>query len=64
MDTPGVPRTGKSQKAVENREKWRKLVAKSSVVPQMTLAVKRLIMMMMMMISVSNLRNSVISHTP
>ena len=24
---------GKSQKAVENREKWRKLVAKSSVVP-------------------------------
>ena len=25
---------GKSQKAMENREKWRKLVAKSSVVPQ------------------------------
>ena len=25
---------GRSQKAVENREKWRKLVAKSSVVPQ------------------------------
>ena len=25
---------GKSQMAVENREKWRKLVAKSSVVPQ------------------------------
>ena len=25
---------GKSQGAVENREKWRKLVAKSSVVPQ------------------------------
>ena len=24
----------KSQKAVEDREKWRKLVAKSSVVPQ------------------------------
>ena len=24
----------KSQKAVENREKWRKLVVKSSVVPQ------------------------------
>ena len=24
----------KSQKAAENREKWRKLVAKSSVVPQ------------------------------
>ena len=25
---------GKSQRAVENREKWRKLVAKSSVMPQ------------------------------
>ena len=25
---------GKSQRAVEKREKWRKLVAKSSVVPQ------------------------------
>ena len=25
---------GKSQRAVENREEWRKLVAKSSVVPQ------------------------------
>ena len=25
---------GKSQRAVENRENWRKLVAKSSVVPQ------------------------------
>ena len=25
---------GKSQRAVENGEKWRKLVAKSSVVPQ------------------------------
>ena len=25
---------GKSQRAVENREKWRKLVAKSSVLPQ------------------------------
>ena len=24
----------KSQRAVENREKWRKLVAKSSVIPQ------------------------------
>ena len=24
----------KSQRAVENREKWRKLVAKSSVVPE------------------------------
>ena len=26
---------GKSQRAVENREKWRKLVAKSSVKPQL-----------------------------
>ena len=26
---------GKSKRAVENREKWRKLVAKSSVVPQL-----------------------------
>ena len=25
---------GKSQRAVENREKWRKLFAKSSVVPE------------------------------
>ena len=25
---------GKSQRAVKNREKWRKLVTKSSVVPQ------------------------------
>ena len=25
---------GKSKRAVENREKWRKLVAKSSVVPK------------------------------
>ena len=25
---------GKSQRAVENREKWRKLIAKSSVMPQ------------------------------
>ena len=28
----------KSQRAVENRETWRKLVAKSSVVPQRPLA--------------------------
>ena len=28
---------GRSQRAVENREKWRKLVAKSSVVPQQPL---------------------------
>ena len=37
---------GKTQRAVENRKKWRKLVAKSSVV---TLAVKGLMMMKMMM---------------
>ena len=30
----------KSQRAVENREKWRKLVVKSSVVPHATLAVR------------------------
>ena len=30
----------KSQRAVVNREKWRKLVAKSSVVPPTTLAVE------------------------
>ena len=30
----------KSQKAVENREKWRKLVAKSSVVPQRPLRIR------------------------
>ena len=30
----------KSQRAVENREKWRKLVAKSSVVPQRPLWVR------------------------
>ena len=28
---------GKSHRAVENREKWRKLVVKSSVVPQQPL---------------------------
>ena len=39
---------GKSQRAVENREKWRKLVAKLSVVPPTTLAVKELMIMMMM----------------
>ena len=37
----------KSQRAVENREKWRKLAAKSSVVPPTTLTVKGLMMMMM-----------------
>ena len=31
---------GKSQRAVENRGKWRKLVVESSVVPQRALAVK------------------------
>ena len=31
---------GKSQGAVENRERWRKLVAETSVVPQRHLAVK------------------------
>ena len=38
---------GKSQRAVENREKWRKLVAKSSVVPQRPSRVMGLMMMMM-----------------
>ena len=28
------PEFGRSQRAVENREKWRKLIAKSSVLPQ------------------------------
>ena len=31
---------GKSQRAVENREKWRKLVAKASVVPQRPLRLR------------------------
>ena len=31
---------GKSQRAVENREKWRKLVAKSSVVPKQPLRLR------------------------
>ena len=39
---------GKFQRAVENREKWRKLVAKSSVVSPTTLTVKGLMMMIMM----------------
>ena len=34
------PEFGKSQRAVENREKWRKLVAKSSVVPQLPLRLR------------------------
>ena len=37
----------KPQRAVENRGKWRKLVAKSFVVPQTTLAVKELMMMIL-----------------
>ena len=40
----------KSQRAVENREKWRKLVTKSSVVPKLVV-VKGLMMMMMMMMT-------------
>ena len=31
---------GKSQRAVENREKWRKLVVRSSVVPQQPLRLR------------------------
>ena len=31
---------GKSQRAVQNREKWRKLVVKSSVVPQQPLQLR------------------------
>ena len=34
------PEFVKSQRAVENREKWRKLVAKSSVVPQRPLRLR------------------------
>ena len=37
----------KSQRAVENREKWRKLIVKSSVVPQTSPTVKGWMMMMM-----------------
>ena len=44
---------GKSQRAVEKREKWRKLVAKSPVVPPLTFAVKGLMMMMMIVHIVS-----------
>ena len=39
---------GKSRRAVENREKWRKLVFKIICGAQTTLAVKGLMMMMMM----------------
>ena len=44
---------GKSQRTAENREKWRKLVAKSPVVPPLTFAVKGLMMMMMIVHIVS-----------
>ena len=37
----------KSLRAVENREKWRKLVVQSSVEPKMTLVVKGQMMIMM-----------------
>ena len=40
---------GKSQKAVKNREKWRRLVAKSSVVPQRPSRLREKISMMVMM---------------
>ena len=40
----------KTQRAVENREKWRKLVAKTFCGAPTTPAVKRLMMMMMMII--------------
>ena len=42
---------GKSQRAVENGGKWRKLVAKSSVVPQRTSQLRDWLIMMMMMMS-------------
>ena len=40
---------GKSQRAVENREKWKKTGCKIICGASMTLAVKGLMMMMMMM---------------
>ena len=46
---------GKSQRAVENRGKWRKLVAKSAVVPQLP-SRWRVKGLMMMIFSVWNLR--------
>ena len=46
MDRPGF---AKSQRAVENRGKWRKLVVKSSLVPQRpSRYVEGCIMMMVM----------------
>ena len=44
---------GKCQRAVENRGKWRKLVAKLSVVPRRP-SWLRLMMMMMMMMKVTS----------
>ena len=52
---------GKSQRAVENREKWRKLVAKIIYGAPTTLAVKGLMMMMMMVSALSMLLLSVLS---
>ena len=45
---------GKFQSAVENREKWRKLVCKIICGAPKTLAVKGLMMMMMMMMMMLN----------
>ena len=55
---------GKSQRAVENREKWRKLVAKSSVVPQRHIAVKGLMMMMTQTATVTRTRPDLTSGSP
>ena len=44
---------GRSQRAVENREKWRKLVAKSSVVPQRPSQLRGWWWMMMMSVILS-----------
>ena len=51
----------KTQRAVENREKWRKLVAKIIYGAPTTLAVKGLMMMMMMVSALSMLLLSVLS---
>ena len=47
---------GKSQRAVENREKWRNLVFKIICGAPRTLAVKGLMMMMMMCVLLTLLR--------
>ena len=52
---------GKSQRAVENKDKWRKLVAKSSVVPPTTLAVKALMMMMMIIMMIIMMMNKILA---